>query len=293
MSTIVKGAGGGVAYAQMWKVTQAGYFAGQAADPENLTNDTIYAPYLVRDPEGFDFTLPGRDSIVWESGDTYKGGMAFGIGAIGDATFSRTVLDAAMNSMITDSTTDITENDEFSIFAPNVTAVELPLLGFMYSQRFQSFEAGTKGIDFWANIMFPRIRLSETSVGAASKQANPYTYNCTPTLGDKLPNGTAFSALALGLENDEDLFLRFITSKPMTIVNFIGDGVETTFETAYKPTSTVITINASPNWFSRQGTQEALVSIVIASGLATMAAAGAAANNNTLFHQTNKFAAVV
>ncbi len=292
MATIEKGIGAGMAYAQLWKVTQDGYFAGTAADPESLSQDTIYGPLLVKDPEGFDFSLPARTSVEWQAGDRFQGQMPFGIASIGDATFSRTVLEGALNSMLTGSSTDVTSNSEYTIMAPNVAAVELPLLGFMFSQRFQSRASGTKGIDFWLNLMFPRITLSPSAVGAASQAGSPYTYNAKPTLGDTFPNGTAFSALSINVEDDEDLFLWIVTAKPMTIVNFIGDSVETTFETVYKPTNTVITINAAANWFAREAVDQALTSIVVATGLATMAAAGAADDHNVLIHQTNRFEAV-
>lgn len=291
-NTIQQGIAAGMAYAQLWKVTQEGYFAGTASDPESLSTDTVYSPYVIKDPEGFEFSLPSRNAVEWVAGDRYQGQMPFGIASIGDATFSRTMLDAVLNALITGSSVDATTNTFFAIFAPNVAAVELPLLGMLYSQRFQSRATGTKGIDYWLNLMFPRLTLSVASVGAQTQQGNPYTYNAKPTLGDKLPNGTAFSSLGIDVEDDEDLFLYFITQKPMTLVNYVADGVETTFNTVYQPISTTVTDAASPNWFATQGVQEALSSIVIASGLATMGGAQDANDNNVLMHLTNKFDAV-
>jgi hypothetical protein len=60
----------------------------------------------------------------------------------------------------------------------------------------------------------------------------------------------------------------------------------TTFTCTYRPLSTVITINATPNSFFIDGVPTALASLVIATGVATLVAEGTVGKADVLIYET-------
>jgi hypothetical protein len=135
---------------------------------------------------------------------------------------------------------------------------------------------------------FPNCSM-RIAAGAMGYQAeSDIVIDITPSYVSKFIDGKTIGSagLNLGAEGDLEVEIQYISQEPIHLTAVRQDAIITTFITAYRPTSSVITLNATPNRFSIGGTDTALTSLSTTTGTATLAAAGSAGVADLLIYQT-------
>jgi hypothetical protein len=285
MAQIKKGAIAGFPYAQVWRVDDDGYAQGQLTTPDSPGTDVTTSAYLLRDVKTAGFSLPANVKIDFTGGDKYLGSFMFGIASVDAFDFTTAYLDANVVALVTDSSVDQTTNADWSVFGNNEMNPTLPQCGVMLQTNFQSKESGTAGLNYWLNVIIPICQISPKPPQLAFQSEAPTTYTVQPSVATKWPNGDAFDSNQ-GFENNECVAYYIVTNNPLAITTYNADGIETTFTAGYRPISTVVTVNDTPNHFAVNGTPTALSSIVTTTGVATMSAAGSSADRNVLMYET-------
>ena len=274
----------GLGYVQFWKVDENGYALGQVSDVTAPgTNVTTHA-YLCRHPVSFSPAAPSRDNVDFVSAGSWDGSMLLGLGSMGLSSIRMSVLDAALLALAEGSTVDTSSNSYWAQFAPNLREIDMPLLGMMISVRLQSRTSGSDGVNKWVNRCYPRIQLAMKEPDADHLSASELEFDITHAMSDTRPSGEDYTAM--NLEDNRTPWYYVSADKPVGVTTYVADGVATTFVTGYRPLSTTVTVNATPNHFCVNGTPTALSSIVTTTGLATLASAGASGDIDVLMYET-------
>lgn len=290
MAQIKKGFLAGFPYAQVWTVDDDGYAKGQQSDPNSVSDGTTTHAMLMKDTKTAGFTPPTRNVLHITGGDTWRGSFMFGIGSIDPFDLSLAYLDADLVALLTGSSVDQTTNAEWSVFGMDYNETDLVQVGLMLQTNFQSKETATLGANRWLNIIFPKCQISPNWPPLGWQAEAPLTYRVQPTMTSKWPNGDAFDSNQ-GWEDNQAVAMGIITDYPLALTTYVADGVATTFTAGYRPISSTVTINNTPNHFAVNGTPTALSSIVTTTGIATLAAAGSASDIDVLMYET-KFVAI-
>jgi len=274
----------GLGYVQFWKVDEDGYAMGQVADPDAPGTDTTTHAYLCRHPVNFSPAAPSRANVDFVSAGSWDGSMLLGLDSMGLSTIRMSVLDAALLALAEGSTVDTTSNSYWAQFAANLREIDLPLMGMMLSVRIQSRTSGSDGVNKWVNRCYPRIQLAVKEPEADHLAAAELEFDITHSMSDKRPSGETL--VALGLEDDRAPMYYISADKPVGVSTYVSNGIATSFIAGYRPLSDVVAVNATPNHFCINGTPTALDSIVPATGVATLAAAGNSGDINVLMYET-------
>jgi len=177
-----------------------------------------------------------------------------------------------------------TTNSFYTYVSTNPNLTSPRQVGLFFQSRYTLDD----GSAYWLTTFMPSvaIRVKKSQVGFQAKA--DVVLACTPSMVTKAHDGRGFgtSGMNLGLEGDVTDNYDLISARPIHLTTFKSDAAATTFSTTYKPISTVVTNNATPNQMLKNATATALTSITLA-GLATLAAAGTAADVHILLYQTD------
>jgi hypothetical protein len=280
----------GIPYCQIFKVRDC-YAYGQVADVESVSTPSTSGAYLIKDVQSAPIAQITRSAVSQTGGGRVLGTVQFGPTEIPEFTVDTGGTDADLFALVTGSSVDQTTNTLWSTFSENASRTSLPQCGMMFSSNFQTIDEDCDGEQKWLNVYVPRCKIAPSFPALLEAGVAPTQYQVTPAFTNKEINGDAFGT-DIGLDDDKAWIYATVTDNPLAIVTWFADGVAITFNTVYRPINTTITVNASPNHFAVNGTPTALTSIVVATGLATAAAAGSDGDINVLIHETVKFQAV-
>lgn len=269
----------------LWKVytdaTNVPFMGGTAG--EALANDETSHAYVLDGINSLTTTGGDLTLVNFQGGDANLGNMQFGDSGLTGLTF---VMDDLQNAVITNvhgSAVDTTSNSFFEQWTAYTNAASSDACGLAFVMEMKDLaNAGKK----FRTVIFPSCSVVFTRQFGGFQAKNTITGNVTINPASYHPLGTALSAMSMSIPGNKTDSIELITDYPIHMTCYRSDGTETTFVTGYRPISTVVTVNASPNWFARNGTDQALSSIVTTTGVATMAAAGTAGDANVLIYQT-------
>jgi len=275
----------GAAFAQVWRNDLNGYAMGQLDDPNVPGTDVTTHALLLHDFISADIPSPERATASFRGGDRWRGSVFFGIGEYPAFPLTVQDLNAVFQSLCTGAKADQTTNAKWTVGAPDYNRVLLPSMGLMLAQRFTARDAGIAGRPRWLNMIFPEVTIGVTLPSAMFQGQQELTCQVAPVMVDKWPNGDAFDAETNLYESQTPVFY-IVTDYPLAITTYVADGIETTFTTAYLPKYENVTVNDTNNHFAIAGVPTALTSIVAATGVATMAAAGDSGDIGVLMYET-------
>lgn len=233
-------------------------------------------------------TAATRDLTILEfqGGDVIMGNMTYGDRSFAPFTVTFDSSDADDIALLHGTTVDSTHNTAFvfsSLFTDGSTVRNV---GIMLSQKKINRDGSDGGTGF-LHYVFPFCQVTAGLTIGGFQAKTQMTWNVSPQRATKTPSGTAFSAMAMATPNNEmDCYL-VESTYPLAWAAFRSDGAATTFTPAYKPLSSVVTVSATENHFTINGTKTALTSFNTSTGLATMTAAGSSGDYNVLMYETN------
>ena len=248
--------------------TYAGYFSGQQS---SLTAGTASGAYVWNDVKSTAFSVIAPTDVNIEGGDRIQASLSFGGGKLTPFSCTGSSIDTALADLIGGSSTNTTNSFQ-TIFGYNQYRTSPKVMWFASQQLFETSD----GFQYFITRVVPRASLSYRPGGMAFRGASDATIFVSSIINQKFYDGRTYGTggLNLNLDSDSTDFLDIISPNALHFVAFKQDGIATTFTTPYKPLSSVVTLNATPNQFTVGGTSTALTSISTTTGLATLAAAG-------------------
>jgi hypothetical protein len=210
-----------------------------------------------------------------------------GLSDFGSFPMTAAATDDTLWSVITGATTDTTTNSRWRRFAANYGQTVLPQVGMILSAIYQSYEDGADGPLYYINYVIPRCQVQPSFAPALFQAAGEVTYQVVPTNATIEPTGRLISASSMNQRRNTVPIYAIVAPKPLSLTTFISDGTDVDFTLGYKPTSSIVTLNAAANEFARNGTLVALSSVNTSTGVATMANAGSAGNVNIVLYETD------
>ena len=277
----------GLYYVTFARRNSSGYPVGLAADPENLTADTIYHAFRSNKPIEVTFPQETYETATERSGMATRGQADLGVADWGTGTLVLSRFMETLNAQFTQSTADTTSTTNWMQIARNILQTDLSNWFIMFTSRSQD----TSGNSWYNHWVFPnvQIRRPQTSLNQSGGQ-NPqtFTHEFVPTLSDRALTGELFSGMSMTQVDDKDTQYYIRTQYPLHITTWIADGTETTFETQYVPVSTAV--DQSDHAFTKNGTTTNPSSLVVATGQVTVAAAGSSGDVHIAVYQDTNVA---
>jgi hypothetical protein len=260
--------------------TYVGTFSGQQL---SLTAGTSSGAYVWSDVKSSAFAVIPPTDVQIQGGDKIVATVSFNGGKLAPFDVTGSSIDSALADLVGGSTTN-TSNTFSTIFGYNNNRTSPKPMWFASQQMFQTSD----GLSYFVTRVVPRAGLSYRPGGMTFRGESDATLHVNSIQTTKSYDGRVFgsSGLNLGWENDTGDFIDIVTANPIHFIAFKQDASDVEFNTIYKPLSTVVTINATPNAFTVGGTVTALSSITLA-GVVTLAAAGSANVMDVLTYETN------
>lgn len=192
--------------------------------------------------------------------------------------------DRTLVEMISGSQSNTT-NAQHTVVSDNPNRSSPRTLWLGLQSRAEDVDSGDQ---YYVTKFFPACSMRIRRAGPGFQALSDTVINVTPKMVSKALTGQVFgtSGLNMNLQDDKTDNYDYITARPIHAVSFRQDNSATTFNTIYKPISTTITLNNTPNAFFINAVATALSSLTLA-GLATLAAAGTAAIADLLLHETD------
>jgi hypothetical protein len=260
--------------------TYTGYFSGQQA---SLTAGTASGAYVIKNIKGSPFGVIPPTNVQIQGGDKIVQTVSFIGGKLAAFDVPISSIDSVLADLVGGGTTNNTNTYE-AVVGYNTGRTSPKSMFYAAQQMFKT----TSGLSYFLTRVVPRASLSYRPGGMVFRGESDAILTVDSIPSQLFYNGLSYGTggLNLGMENDTVDFADIITENPIHFMAYKSDNSTLTFNTVYKPLSTVITNNATPNRFVIAGTPTALSSITLA-GLATLSAAGASGVMNVLTHQTN------
>lgn len=279
----MRGVSAGLARILIWLTDSSGRAIGQSSTLANGATGSVYVgDYVIQSP----MSPADAQNKEIRGGDNIRGYHQFGNAKQQkiDAVLSDT--DTALVSLISGSNVNSSANTGWDIYSTNPNRTFSITGGVAIQQRKQRT---SDNVLYWHTAIFPSCFLRIKLGGMEYQGDANTTISITPNFSSYAHTGQTFGTGAnnwnLGLESDKTDSYDIDTPNPIHIVTFKKDGTATTFNTPFKPLSTVVTLGATPNYWIVNGAPVALSSITLA-GVATVSA-GSAGDVGVLTYETN------
>lgn len=279
----IKGYPYGFARLLIWEYVQSGTYVGMCSGQQSsLSAGSASGAYVWDDVKSGAIQQLADTELQIQGGDKVKSTVIFPGGKLQKFDVTGSSIDTVMNDLISGATTNNTNTQvHVTSYNPNRTSPKTLGVGLQ-----QGFITDT-GLQYAITRIVPRAQVSVRPGPMNFRGESDSILSVSSIKTNKAYNGQSFgtSGLNLGLENDQTDYLDYITPNPFHIMAFRQDGTDVEFNTPYKPLSTTVTLNATPNPFSVGGTPTALSSLTLL-GVATLAAAGTTGIYDTLAYET-------
>jgi hypothetical protein len=251
-----------------------GYPVGTNPTPDSKVVNTVYGPLRLRHPISIDGAEATIDIATRRGGMAKRGQRALGASDYGAFKFVMDAFDDAFDALVRSYTVDTTTQTGLAISAANATLANRPRFVFGCNVGFTD----DSGNDLFMNYMFPNVQIIpavEKSSQQGGENPNPLEYTVVPDVSTRTPLGRLFSAMGLGVRDNQDILIRFPATREYIIATYVANGVATSFTLPFKPTSSSIT-GAADLPLTKNGATQAVTSISTTTGLVTLTGAGAA-----------------
>jgi hypothetical protein len=205
----------------------------------------------------------------------------------GTPTFQLSQRDETLEAFLSKTAIDVATNTTRAIMSRNAAQGDWPQFIVMFSIRVTNSESG---LSQWSHYAFLNTEIKKTNDAGGSAQTgdavnpNPLAYSLTTSLSLRDVTGELLSGLATLITKDDMTFIR--TNNPLHITTYIKNGSATSFTLPYKPLSSVVTVNASPNHMTINGTITAAGAVDVSTGVVTIAA-GTTGEVTVMTYETN------
>ena len=253
--------------ALMWYVGPNGYFYGQWPDLSQHPNATA-EPWIFRRVKTANLAYIDPTQLDITGGDKTLTSFQFGNAKLNKFELAVADVDPAMMSGLSLSNDVPTFNTFWDLVGTNSFQGANDTFGIALIQRFAPTVIGASGPDMYHTLILPRchVRVKYRSMMAYGAESG-ITFEVTTMMSDRDPHGTLFSSAGIGMgwEGDVTDHYSVFTPYPISFVaGYQNVGHSTMLwsqSAALYATNGPLTLGASPYWFARNGTQQALTSV--------------------------------
>jgi hypothetical protein len=264
----------------LWFYDSSGYFTGTSS---TLANGASAGAYVCSDVKTSNLNFAPTVELQIQGGDRIRATPTFGNPRLVPFDVTISALDAALSDYINSSTRNSANSTNLKVgYNPNRAA---PVnMGCALQQRMDMTDGTTR----WNTLIIPKAQVLFRRGNYAFRGESDATAHIAPITSTSSYDGRLYDStgLAFGWEENKGDYYELWTSNPVHIMAQRSDATATTFTTTYTPVSSTITINASSNEMVKNGTVTALSSLVTATKVATLAAAGTAGDMHILTYET-------
>lgn len=227
----------GFYHAQILKRDANGYPVGLASDPDDIANGTTLNPLKLTGPVEVTALSITREVATFRGGQKVLGRRQLGVSDIGSFDLKLSAYDEAFHALVTGSAIDTSIATANSVTTPNVMNGDPPQLILLLTMGFQTLA----GVNKFATLGYHNVQISEAQSGAAGQSGgenpNPTQYTVTVMQSDRTFFGLPYSATAVNAVDNSDIFMRYITAKPVSITTYKASAGATSFVLGYRPVS--------------------------------------------------------
>lgn len=255
--------------------TYGGGAYGQLDPTGTLTGDTTsHAIAYVGD--GLVAGLPTVTRRRHQFGGEVKDVTAYsGVEEISEFTIELAPSNVNLDVIAADAPNNTTDITNVRMTAPNHGNQQLNDVGILINVQDISLDDSTYEEPGFKAYVIPRCQLNVNYPdGAPSNGDNPQpvTITGTASFAKKHVTGQAFTSGDFA--NDKTDYYILYGDNPFALTVWVADGVETTFELEYKPSTTDVTDGKTTHLFTKDAVVTAPSSLVIATAQVTISAAG-------------------
>ncbi len=277
----------GAYYLQIAFRDSNGYPKGQQTSPDSVANDTTMHAYLMKNIISFTPPTPTRELATDRGGQKIRAQADMGVSDFGVATLELSEFDDVFHSYITASSIDTGTPTGWRQAGVNVNNVDIPAMFVIATAQVQSI-SGTSITKKYRHWILPnaQIRAATPNVSQGSGvNPNPLSYEIVPNVSYRTLTGELFSATAMAVEDDNDLFYTILTSNPIGITSYTANAANPeTFTLGYRPLTTQAT--TSDKVLTQNGVADTIVSLSTTTGVLTTAT-GTAGDIYTIVYETS------
>lgn len=254
------------------KLSKAGYFMGDAVDPDNVTPGTQLNAYVIDYIVQFSEISPTRNTAVEESGGQVHGQVDMGTSDLGTFTMEVSRYTYKLNELATGAKTNTTSWGGYAIGSPNYMGRQMPrmLLAFQHGQQSRDPDSyGDLGTMTYA-FLNAQVNISHSGVAqGGGTNPNNITMTVKPSIATRLWNGVTLQSLDLGFE--KNMVLDLSTDFPWSITTYILEGGvdPETFTLPYLPISDDAT-GTDTNIITINGVAAPVTSVNTSTGVVTV-----------------------
>lgn len=215
----------------------SGYPFGILTDPDSAANGTTtHAHKLIGAVEASALAIT-REVATFRGGQSVMGRRQLGVNDFGDFDLTLSAFDETFHALISGSAIDTTIASSNSVTTPNTRRGDPPQGMLLLTLGFQTLA----GVNKFITYAYPNVQISEAESGAANQSGGenplPMRYRVTVSSSDRTFFGLPYSGTTLAPSENNDLFVRYITTKPIAVTTYKAAASATGFTLGYRPVS--------------------------------------------------------
>lgn len=259
--------------------SQIGICTGQA---DTLANGSTSGVYVSTDCKSNTFTINPPTPLEIQGGDKIKATPSFGGGKAAPFDVILSSIDPVLSALVSGAAA-FTTNTYAAEFGYNANRTIPKTLGCALQQRFVTLNQD----ELVLTRVIPRASMSFRPGAMTFRGESDATLHISPLNATKSFDGMSYGSTGknFGFEEDTADHYDVETANPWHIIVQRSDAASTSVTTIYKPISTVVTLNATPNTMWKNGTATALSAVTLL-GAVTLAAAGTAGDLHVIRYET-------
>jgi len=266
----------GFYHAQFCLRSSEGYPFGTETDPDNVANGTTTHAHKLIAPVEASALAFEREIATFRGGQKIIGRRQLGVSEISAFEITVSAFDEAFHALVTGSAVDTSIASANSVTTPNVMRGDPPQGMLLLTLGFQT----AAGVNKYITYAYHNVQISEAAAGGASQDGGenplPTRYTVTVSSAERTFFGLPYSDTDLGAADDSDLFVRYVTAKPISVTTYKATGGATSFTLGYRPVSSDHA--GSRNVWTKNGAtaHSDVTGVNTATGVVTINAASAA-----------------
>lgn len=278
----------------LFKRDSSGYAFGNYSDPSNP--DTSGGSVTTH-AQWFDLPISiGSPNITnteatLRYGQQKRGSFILGIEDFEAFDIVLGLISEELNNIINGMSANTTAMDSFTLGGEDISTTNFNDIGVLIQTGWQ--EKGASGFStkyaYWYYAGQMKQQGNEFTQDGGDNPNAP-TYRFAPQTSSVLFNGVSYSTLDSSYPATELLRYPIKGADRLAITTWVADGTDTTFTTAYVPKYTSEIAVGSKNYFTRNGTPEALTTITSGGVVTPSGGAGTDGDIGVLIYPTNMVA---
>lgn len=270
-------------YVTVGKRDSNGYFQGQVDDPDTPGTDTTSSAMKLENITAFDTGTDIKPTISVTGGQQNLGKVRLPVSELSTPTFSLTEFDESFHALfVGDYTNDVSYNTARLIRPLNAYQEDFISCFVRFHIR-RTKRTSTAFLQYWDIYTYLNCVIEQTSGPAVTEQTGDATnpanigYKLTLAPSTRDITGGLLSSMTLGAQDDKDVCIVHRSLLPLQTTVYNANGSTTTFTLGFRPSTSDAT-GAIGNNYTLNGSQTSVTSIVVATGVVTITAAGNSAD---------------